>query len=399
MISRRTLLRSSAMLSIAPAVPAFLSRTACAAGSGRDGRVLVVLQLDGGNDGINTVVPFGDEGYARHRRELRLPADKLLKIGEGVGLHPAMRSAADLLETGRLAIVQGVGYPNPDRSHFESMAIWQTARPGQPGREVPGWLGRALDAAGESRREPAAIHVGTENLPRALFARRATSTSFADASDLALAVPASPGESSKDDAVRQTDLAAFVHRTVTSAYATAAELRAAADKGRDSSAKYPDSELARRLDLVARSIKSGSPARVYYVIQGGYDTHAVQLPTHSRLLREFAGAVRAFLDDLGAVKLADRVVVMAFSEFGRRPEENGSLGTDHGTAGPVFLAGPSVKAGLVGKTPSLADLRDGDLAWSIDFRSVYATLLDKWLNLPAQEILGGNFDVLPVLKA
>ena len=123
------------------------------------------------------------------------------------------------------------------------------------------------------------------------------------------------------------------------------------------------------------------------------------MPTHSRLLREFAGAVRAFLDDLGAAKLADRVVVMAFSEFGRRPEENGSLGTDHGTAGPVFLAGPSVKAGLVGKTPSLADLRDGDLEWSIDFRSVYATLLDQWLNLPAPEILGGHFDSLPVLKA
>ena len=243
--------------------------------------MLVVLQLDGGNDGINTVVPFGDEAYARHRRELRLPTNKLLKIADGIGLHPAMRPAADLLETGRLAIVQGVGYPNPDRSHFESMAIWQTARPGRPGREVPGWLGRALDAAGESRREPAAIHVGTENLPRALFARRATSTSFADASDLALALPAPPAETLKDDAISGDDLSAFVQRTVTSAYATAAELEAAAAKGRDGSAKYPDSELARRLDLVARSIKSGSPARVYYVIQGGYDTHAVQLPTHS----------------------------------------------------------------------------------------------------------------------
>ena len=154
MLTRRALLRSSAMLSLAPACPGFLSRTARAAAPERDGRVLVVLQLDGGNDGINTVVPFGDEAYARHRRELRLPTDKLLKIGDGIGLHPAMRPAADLFESGRLAIVQGVGYPNPDRSHFESMAIWQTARPGRPGREVPGWLGRALDAAGEPRREP-----------------------------------------------------------------------------------------------------------------------------------------------------------------------------------------------------------------------------------------------------
>ncbi len=399
MLTRRALLRDSAMLSLAPAVPGFLSRTARAAAPGRDGRVLVVLQLDGGNDGINTVVPFGDEGYARHRHELRLPTDKLLKIGEGIGLHPAMRPAADLFESGRLAIVQAVGYPNPDRSHFESMAIWQTARPGRPGRELPGWLGRALDAAGEARGEPAAIHVGNQNLPRALFARRATSASFAEASDLSLALPAPRGGRPRADATQGDDLKAFVRRTVTSAYATAAELEAAAAKGRDGSARYPESDLARRLELVARSIKSGSAARAYYLIQGGYDTHAVQLPTHSRLLREFAGAVRAFLDDLGGVKLADRVVVMAFSEFGRRAEENGSLGTDHGTAGPVFLAGPSVKAGLVGKTPLLADLRDGDLEWSIDFRSVYATLLDQWLKLPALEILGGQFDPLAVLEA
>jgi uncharacterized protein (DUF1501 family) len=398
MLTRRALLRDSAILSLAPAVPGFLARTARAAAPGRDGRVLVVLQLDGGNDGINTVVPFGDDAYGRHRRELRLPTDKLLKIGEGIGLHPSMRPAADLLESGRLAIVQAVGYPNPDRSHFESMAVWQTARPGRPGRDVPGWLGRALDAAGDARKDPAAIHVGTQNLPRALFARRATSASFADATDLALALPAPRAGSPEPVAAEGDDLKAFVERTVTSAYATAAELEAAAATGRDVSARYPESDLARRFDLVARSIKSGSPARVYYLIQEGYDTHAVQLPTQSRLLREFAGAVRAFLDDLGAVKLADRVVVMVFSEFGRRPDENGSLGTDHGTAGPVFLAGPSVKAGLVGKTPLLGDLQDGDLKWSIDFRSVYATLLNQWLNLPALEILGGQFDPLPVLK-
>lgn len=399
MFTRRALLRNAAMLSLSPVVPGFLSRTAHAAAPGRDGRVLVVIQLDGGNDGVNTVVPFGDEAYAKHRRELRLRADKILKLGDGVGLHPAMRPAADLFESGRLAIVQGVGYPNPDRSHFESMAIWQTARPGKPGRDVPGWLGRALDSAGTARSEPGAIFVGTQNLPRALFARRATAASFADASDLALDLPVPRMETLRADADGADDLEAFVRRTVTGAYATAAELEAATIKGCDASARYPESELAKRLDLVARSIKSGAPARVYYAIQGGYDTHSVQLPTHARLLGEFAGAVRAFLDDLAAAKLADRVVLMAFSEFGRRPEENGSLGTDHGTAGPVFLAGPGVNAGLVGKTPSLGDLRDGDLQWSIDFRSVYATLLGQWLNLPADDILGGRFDALPVLHA
>src|SRR5262245_48141639 len=151
MITRRALLRQSAMLSLAPAVPGFVARTARAAEPVRDGRVLVVLQLDGGNDGINTIVPFRDEHYARCRKELRIPTETVLKIADGVGLNPALRPAVDLLESGRLAIVQGVGYPNPSRSHFESMAIWQTARPGQPGSEGPGWLGRALDAPGERR--------------------------------------------------------------------------------------------------------------------------------------------------------------------------------------------------------------------------------------------------------
>ena len=396
MLKRRAFLKTSSLLSLSPVIPTFVSRTACAEGSERDGRVLVVLQLDGGNDGINTVVPFGDEGYRKHRRELRLPTDRLLKVGDGLGLHPSMRGAANLLESGRLAIVQGVGYPNPDRSHFESMNIWQTARLGRSGVDVHGWLGRALDASPRST-GPDAVHVGERALPRALVARRAASASFADASDLALALRAPSGLAAP--AATDDDLASFVSRTVTDAYATVAELEAAKALGGDTSARYPDTSLARRLGLVARSIKAGWPARVYYVIQPGYDSHAVQLPTHARLLGEFAGALRAFLDDLAASKLADRVVVMAFSEFGRRPEENGSIGTDHGTAGPLFLAGPSVKAGLHGRTPPLGDLEDGDLKWSTDFRSVYSTLIGRWLNLPSERILGGRFDILPVLDA
>ena len=393
MITRRDVLKGSAFLSLSPIVPAFLARTASAAGPERDGRVLVTLQLDGGNDGINTVVPFGDQAYAKCRRELRLPAHKLFKIGDGLGLHPSMRAAADLLETGRLTIVQGVGYPNPNRSHFESMNIWQTAKLGKPGFESHGWLGRALDATSPGN-GPAAVFVGDENLPLALFARRAISASFADASDLDLTLPGPTyGSPAAGDG-----LEAFVNRAVTSAYATAAEIEAATTRANDSGSRYPDTKLAKRLELVARSIKAGSTARVFYVIQSGYDSHSVQLPTQAALLREFSGAVKAFLDDLAASKLADRVVLMAFSEFGRRPEENGSLGTDHGTAGPLFLAGPSVKAGVFGKTPLLGDLEDGNLKWSTDFRCVYATLLADWLGLHAKEILGADFSPLALLK-
>jgi uncharacterized protein (DUF1501 family) len=396
MIHRRELLRRSALLSLSPVIPGFLARTAAAAEAGRDARVLVVIQLDGGNDGINTVVPFGDEAYGKLRRELRLPADKLHKVADGVGLNPSMRAAADLLEGGRLAIVQGVGYPNPNRSHFESMAIWQSARSDGGRGEPAGWLGRALDSAPGSN-GPAAVFVGEQSLPRALFTRRAVTTSFADASDLRLVVPPPVGPTAECPK-RPHELEAFVHRTVASAYATATELEAAASR-RDGVARYPETDLARRLELVARSIKSEAAARVYYLIQPGYDTHAVQLPAHAQLLREFSGGLKAFLDDLAAAKLADRVVVLAFSEFGRRPAENGSLGTDHGTAGPVFLAGAAVKPGLVGKTPSLGDLQDGDLKWGIDFRSVYATVLDRWLGVLSDAILLGHFEPLPLLKA
>src|SRR6516164_1012918 len=206
MLTRRCLLKRSAMLSLAPTVPGFLSRTAMAAQPERDGRILVVVQLDGGNDGINTVVPFGDEDYARHRRELRIPTDRVCKLTQQVGLHPAMRRAADLVEDGRLAIVQGVGYPNPDRSHFRSMAIWQKARTDGQGPEVHGWLGRALDGAGIAD-GPAAVFVGERELPRALRGRRTVTASFADPADLALAIPATAAGSPERPA--GDDLSAF----------------------------------------------------------------------------------------------------------------------------------------------------------------------------------------------
>jgi uncharacterized protein (DUF1501 family) len=224
--------------------------------------------------------------------------------------------------------------------------------------------------------------------------------SLADASDLALALPVSPAGRNEIERPRGDDLAAFVTRTVTDAYATAAELEAAAGRGRGtgSAPRYPATELAGRLGLAARMIKAGAAARVYYVVQAGYDTHAAQLATHAELLREFSGAVKVFLDDLAAAGLAERVALLAFSEFGRRPAENGSLGTDHGTAGPVFVAGPAIKGGLFGMTPRLGDLEAGDLKWSIDFRRVYATLLEGWLGLPAEQVLGGSFPPLPLLR-
>ena len=264
MLNRRSLLNQSAFLSLSPLVPGFLARTAAAAAPDRDGRILVVIQMDGGNDGLNTVIPIGDELYGKLRRDLRISRDRVCGLGESggiaVGLHPAMKAAADMVSEGRLAIVQGVGYPNPDRSHFESMATWHTGRLGRDDSGDPGWLGRALDLAGQTDLGPSATHVGDESIPRALIARRATTASYADAADFNLALSVPPAAS-----VAGADLASFVGRTVTSAYTTAAELGAAASRGGTAQPRYPETKLAQRLGLVARSIKAGllrHPVRV-----------------------------------------------------------------------------------------------------------------------------------------
>jgi len=316
----------------------------------------------------------------------------------GFGLAAHERKAAkSLFDDGRLAIVQGVGYPNPDKSHFRSMRIWQTASMDDDAHNSYGWLGQALDraAAGHDSGDSAAIYVGEDQTPVALWGRRSSATALSRVEDLTL--QRDSGQS-KPSAGESNDLHKFVTRQVLSAYAAAEQFhRHELAANHDAATKYPDSALAGRLELIARLLKSGSRSRVYYTAQGGYDTHASQLQTHANLLRELSSSLKAFLDDLKAAKLDDRVLVMTFSEFGRRIEENDSQGTDHGTAGPVLLAGPRVNPGLHGDTPVLAGLNGADLKSSIDFREVYATVLDKWLGLPAPESLA-KFKELAIVR-
>jgi uncharacterized protein (DUF1501 family) len=394
MFTRRSFLKSSTLLALAPTVPHFLAWTARAAEPVRDGRILVVIEMNGGNDGINTVVPITDEGYAKYRKTLHLDKDRLVKVSDKVGLNPAMGDAGKLLEAGQLAIVQGVGYPNPNRSHFRSMAIWQTARFDEEEHKSYGWLGRALDGgpAGGS-----GLLVGSGAPPVALRGRRAAVSAIERIDDFTLAAGADPRKAlGKEEPA--DDLNAFVRRTMLDAYATADRITQAAKK-EEGGARYPQTGLASRLQLIARLLKGGVGARVFYAVQGGYDTHYAQLQAHSRLLYELSSGIRAFLDDLKAAGLAERVTVLAFSEFGRRVQENGSSGTDHGTAGPVFLTGPGIKGGLVGTTPSLLDLDDGDLKVGLDFRRVYASVLEDWLGLSAATALGGSFERLPLFRA
>jgi uncharacterized protein (DUF1501 family) len=383
MLTRRTFLKSSSLLALAPTVPAFLARTARAAGPDATGRVLVVVQLDGGNDALNTVVPFTDPEYAKLRPKLKHDPKQLVKLNDSLGLHPAMRPLEKLWEGGRLAVVPGVGYPNPNRSHFESMAIWHTARFDEEDvRASYGWLGRALDEGGG---ESCVVAAET---PQAVRGRRAAAVSLTRAEDLILSDPAAAkaaiGPASPGD-----DLLSFVRRQAVDANASAEKVAVMSRDRADAS--YPPSVLGRRLQLVARMLKAGHAARVYYTAQGGYDTHAQQQFAHFGLLQEFAGAVAAFFADLAAAKVAERVALLAFSEFGRTIRENGSAGTDHGTAGAVFLAGPGVKGGVHGTSPSLTDLAGGEPNMTTDFRRIYAATLTDWLGLPATG-LGGTFE-------
>jgi uncharacterized protein (DUF1501 family) len=403
MISRRDFLtatlRSSSLIALAPTVPTFLARTARAAEPARDGRILVVVQLDGGNDGINTVVPYTDEGYAKHRRTLRLPTRELLRLDDRLGLHPSMGAIAKLFQAGQFTIVQGVGYPNPNRSHFRSMAIWHTARFDPEEHNGHGWLGQALDSDKSLRAGiPSSVFVGAGQLPVVLRGRRSVASALTRPEDSLLAAEARPkGVGSSAEA--KNDLAAFVERSALDAYATADRMAEITKKGQ--AAGDPESVLGHQLSLIARLIKGDAGTRVYYAAQGSdsYDTHSDQLAKHAFLLGAFSGALKAFLDDLAAARLAERVVVLAFSEFGRTVRENASGGTDHGTAGPVFLAGAKVKAGLMGQTPSLTDLADGDLKVGIDFRRVYAAVLQDWLGLPSHDVLAGDWKPLPLFSA
>jgi uncharacterized protein (DUF1501 family) len=398
MFNRRHFIKSSCLVPLAPLVPSLFAQAAQAARAKPDARSLVVIQLDGGNDGINTVVPYEDDGYARSRNKLRLSPDRLHKLGDSVGLHRSLTGAKALFDEGRLAIVQGVGYPNPSRSHFRSMRIWHTARFDEAQHDSQGWLGRTLDIETRSGGVPAgenSIYVGDQQTPVALWGRRSNAIAMTQANDLILEGRTVRKPSLSTIADSEADsLKTFVSRQVFSAYEAAERFQKQETRQRASSKNYPSTALAESLQLISKLIQSGSQARVFYTIQAGYDTHSAQLYPHARLLSEFGDALKAFLDDLTGAGLSDRVVVFAFSEFGRRVEENDSQGTDHGTAGPVFLAGDAVAGGLMGAVPSLTDLEEGDLKVQTDFRRIYATLLDEWLGVPSKDILGPKFENL-----
>ncbi len=350
--------------------------------------MLVVVQLDGGNDALNTAVPHADPEYAKLRPKLKLAQSTLVKLSDSIGLHRSLKSLDKLLQAGQLATVLGVGYPNPNRSHFESMAIWNTASLDADDRNGYGWIGRALDASAST-----SYAIGNA-IPLALRGRRSGAVTLNRLEDVALAQL--PSRESAASAAAPDDVLSFVRRQTVDARETADRLAKLTSAG---GAIYPTTGLAERLKLTAQLLKANLGSRVFYTQLGGFDTHAAQQFNHANLLREFADGVAAFFEDLKAAKLAERVTLLAFSEFGRTIRENDSGGTDHGTAGVVFLAGPGVRGGLHGTMPSLTDLVAGEPKMSTDFRRIYASALTDWLGLPATDAFRGTFEPVKLFRA
>jgi uncharacterized protein (DUF1501 family) len=405
-LTRRSFLKTSSLVALGASVPGFVSRTAAqapiASRPGARDTILVVVQLTGGNDGLNTVIPFRDEAYRRLRPTLAQPANQVRRLNDNVGLHPSMNGLADLLQDQSLCVVQGVGYPNPNQSHFVSMDIWQSARTAEPRNE--GWIGRALRGVPGA----ASFHLtgSNEPAPLALAGAPVRVPSIASLADFQLRVaPANHRDGQQQRTIieqaaqpaGQGNLLDFVQRTSVNTYASSRRLQ---EIGRSYTPRvpYPPSALANHLRLAAQLIDGGLGARLFYVSLDGFDTHASQAQAHGNLLREVSDAMTAFYRDLSARGHRDRILMMTFSEFGRRARENGSHGTDHGAAAPMLLVGGRVRPGVVGAHPSLTDLEAGNLRFHTDFRQVYAAILDHWLGVPSRQVLGQEFRPLDLFR-
>ena len=436
MHSRRLFLQHGmALLAATPTIPMFLDSTAMAfAGpgasatqdSGKDGKILVVVQLSGGNDGLNTVIPHGDDAYHRARPVIGKAPNDVLKIDNYLGLHPNLSPLKNLFDNGQMSILQGVGYPNPNRSHFRSMDIWQTADP-ESERATAGWLGRFFDSCCNGADPKAQLDASAgvcigDIQPLAMKGERFSSLSFErpdsfrykgksvdDYIDLNKPTDSTKVSTVEGSArrasergklianVTEGDQLNFLSRTALDAQASSDRILRATG-AHNPGVNYPRGEFGEGLKTIAAMIRAELPTRVYYVSLGGFDTHANQQGRHDQLMQQLAQGIGAFMEDLKAQKNDERVMVMTFSEFGRRVSQNASGGTDHGAAAPLFLFGSRLKQGVIGKHPSLTDLDSGDLKYSVDFRSIYASLLQNWLDTPSKPILGKQFQTFDLVR-
>ncbi len=396
--------RGIGLLAFSRFAPAFLVNSALASSPApeKDRSILVLVQLAGGNDGLNTLIPFEDANYYRLRPTLGIAKEKVLRVNDTIGLHPSCTAMHRLLQDGKLAVVQNVGYPNPNRSHFRSTEIWETASASSRFLAT-GWIGRFMDnaCAGQpaDTHEPVGIHI-SNGVPQSFLSAHDHPTfgllpgqgnrrENEENRQLLESLVNHPGAAENDNA-------SFLKHTFMDALVTEKKVQRVLGSYQPS-ASYPGNAFAASLRNVAGLIAAGLPTRVYFVSLSGFDTHSNQANQQANLLTTLSGGLAAFQKDLEQHKLDGQVTTMTFSEFGRRPSENESRGTDHGTAAPLFVMGSRVKGGLHGTAPALNLAHNQDLTYSTDFRSVYATMLDRWLACPSEAVLGGKFTDLAIV--
>lgn len=359
----------------------------------RGNKVAVVVQLSGGNDGLNTVIPLRNDIYYRERPRLGIAKEKAVLLNDEVGLNPALTAFKSFYDEGSLGILNSVGYPNPDRSHFRSMDIWHSASSSNDYINT-GWIGRYLDAQCSGCDNPTQALEVDDVLSLALKGEKSKGLAFRD--------PKRLYGTSQEKYFKEISAAHHPREeTVDYLYKTMAETISSADyifkqsRIHPSSANYPATQLGQSLKTVASLIFSDINTRVYYLSLGSFDTHVNQQPQQERLFTELNDAMKAFVQDLKDNNRFQDTLVFTFSEFGRRVSQNASAGTDHGTANNMFLLSGGLKQkGLINPMPDLADLSDGDLKYRVDFKSVYATVLNKWLDANDQQVLGKKFDYL-----
>ena len=405
--SRRDFIKTLAVAGLSASLPSFLTDSVLAQQAAgispdfKDDRILVVIQLGGGNDGLNAVIPHADDNYYRLRGNIAVDKKDMLTIDDTTALNANLAALKGLYDNGSLAILHGVGYPNPNRSHFRSMEILHTATDADR-YSTTGWIGRFFDnCCGGAPNPLAGVNIGRE-MPQSFASARGLGVSFDEPKNFGWAGQGRATRAAFDavnhsaDAHHDDTPIDFLRHVTANAMASSDKVLRASKVNR-AGADYPQSRLAGSLKSIATLIAGGLPTRIYYASMSGFDTHANQVNTHGNLLKQFAEATAAFQKDLKSIGVADRVQILCFSEFGRRVESNASRGTDHGTAGPMFLLGAGVKPGLHGTLCSLTDLDDGDLKHTMDFRSVYAEILGKWLGADPKVVLGQEWPMPGVI--
>ena len=409
-LSRRAMIKDGMLaVSAGMIMPAIFSRgVASAMSQSLDGsriaqtatnRTLIVVQMAGGNDGLNTVVPYTDPLYIKMRPTLGIAQSKVLALDTRLGLHPNLAPLKKLWDAGHLAVVEGVGYPNQSLSHFQAMDIWQTLD--LSGNGSDGWLGKLVAGLVDQQGHPfKSLDIGVQTA-QALQSITTQVPTVASVKSYALAPDPADGDGGNarlqalmnlyNSYPKTAPYAALLDTTALSAQDGSRQLRSA-DTAYHAAVTYPNGPFAAGLKILAEAIVQDLGLRVGYVTLGGFDTHAGQQTTHDTLMTTLANGLSAFYNDLAGHGKADNVVIMTWSEFGRRVEENGSLGTDHGTAAPLFVLGTPVNKGIFGEPPSLSSLdQNGNLKYTVDFRSIYATVLDRWMGASSKDVLGADY--------